>query len=98
MGAAARRTLSLGRKSAFKYLNRSQAAIIQLVQLAVLRADWMRLERQFQAGAFQAWRSHQNQTSKVVEQTGSERLMEAELGTLSSTITKPCNLVDVLSK
>lgn len=43
MGAGATTTLALGRKSAFKYLNCSQAAIIQLVRLAVLRADWMRL-------------------------------------------------------
>lgn len=88
MGAAAARTLTLGWKAAFKYLNCSQAAIIQLARLAVLGADWMRLERQLPGGAFQAWRSREDppeSSQQVVEQdykrtgTGTDRLMGTEL-------------------
>lgn len=88
MGAAAARTPTLGRKAAFKYLNCSQAAIIQLARLAVLTADWMRLERQLPGGAFQAWRSREDppeSSQQVVERdykrtgTGTDRLMEPEL-------------------
>lgn len=71
MGAAAARTLTLGRKAAFKYLNCSQAAIIQLARLAMLGADWMRLERQLRGGAFQAWRSREDppeSSQQVVDQ------------------------------
>lgn len=92
MGAAETRTLTLGRKSAFKHLNRNQAAIIQSVRFAGLRADWTRLERQLQGGAFQAWKSQDDppeSSQQVVErghkQTGTDHLTETELSTHTHT-------------
>lgn len=77
MGAAATRTLTLGRKSAVKLLNCSQAVIIQLAGLAVLRAGCTRPESPITSRSFSSL-EEPGGPAGIVRRPGTDHLTETD--------------------